>query len=190
MAEPVSRSGADAGDDCLSPRAVETSPGRPLLEPLLEALLDYWDRYNAILLNLLRALPPGALEARALPDSPSVAQLFTHIHYVRFAFVAEDAPEFAQQFPEDQWRDERDPDRLAQLLDVSARAVRLAVKSRIEADQHMDLHYDHPVLFLQHMLWHEGYHHGQIKLALKAAGCPISDAEAGPLTWRVWMRKN
>ena len=34
----------------------------------------------------------------------------------------------------------------------------------------MDLHYDHPILFLQHMLCHEGYHHGQIKRALKLAG--------------------
>jgi hypothetical protein len=30
----------------------------------------------------------------------------------------------------------------------------------------MNLHYDHPILLLQHMLWHEGYHHGQMKLAL------------------------
>jgi len=54
----------------------------------------------------------------------------------------------------------------------------------------MDLHYDPPVLLLRHMLWHEGCHHGQIKLALKAAGCPIADADAGPLTWRVRMRKS
>jgi uncharacterized damage-inducible protein DinB len=40
------------------------------------------------------------------------------------------------------------------------------------------------------MLWHEGYHHGQIKLALKLAGCPIPDQDAGPLTWGVWMRKS
>jgi uncharacterized damage-inducible protein DinB len=54
----------------------------------------------------------------------------------------------------------------------------------------MDTHYDHPILLLQHMLWHEGYHHGQIKLALKMAGCPLSDDEAGPLTWSVWMNKH
>ncbi len=42
---------------------------------------------------------------------------------------------------------------------------------------------------LQHMLWHEGYHHGQIKLTLKATGRPITDEKAGPLTWDVWMCK-
>ncbi len=156
---------------------------------LLEALLDSWDRNNVILLNLLRALPDGGLEARALGDSPSVAELFTHINYVRLVFIFEDAPEFARDLPEEEWVDERDPGRIAQMLNDSAKAVRDAVKSRVEAGQDMNLHYDHPILLLQHMLWHEGYHHGQIKLALKAAGRPMNDEEAGPVTWDVWMRK-
>jgi len=33
---------------------------------LLEVLLDSWDRNNTILVNLLRALPEGGLEARAM----------------------------------------------------------------------------------------------------------------------------
>ena len=37
-----------------------------LEQPLLEALLDSWDRNNTILLNLLRALPDGGLEVRAM----------------------------------------------------------------------------------------------------------------------------
>ena len=58
------------------------------------------------------------------------------------------------------------------MLNDSAKAVRDAVRSRVEAGRDMDLHYDHPILLLQHMLWHEGYHHGQMKLALKVAGLP------------------
>ena len=157
---------------------------------LLEALLDSWDRNNTILLNLLRALPEGGLEAKAMEGSPSIAQLFTHIHYVRLVFVFEDAPEFAKNVPQEEWAAERDPGRIAQMLNDSAQAVCDAVKSRVEACRDMDLHYDHPILLLQHMLWHEGYHHGQMKLALKLAGRPITNQEAGPLTWGVWMRKN
>jgi hypothetical protein len=78
-------------------------------QSLLEALLDSWDRNNTILLNLLRALPEGGLEARVMGGSPSVAELFTHIHYVRLVFVSEDAPEFARDLPEEEWMDERDP---------------------------------------------------------------------------------
>ena len=157
---------------------------------LLEALLDSWDRNNTILLNLLRALPEGGLEARAMEGSPSIAELFTHIPFVRLVFVFEDAPEFARDLPEEEWVVERDRGRIAQMLNDSAKAVRDAVKGRVEADRDMDLHYDHPILLLQHMVWHEGYHHGQIKLALKVAGHRMTDEEAGPITWGVWMRKS
>jgi uncharacterized damage-inducible protein DinB len=158
-------------------------------QSLLEALLDSWDRNNIILLNLLRALPERGLEAKAMEGSPSIAQLLTHIHYVRLVFVFEDAPEFATRLPEEEWAIERNRDRIAQMLDESAKAVREAVKSRVEAGRDMNIHYDHPILLLQHMVWHEGYHHGQMKLALKATGRPMTDEEAGPLTWDVWMRK-
>ena len=158
-------------------------------QSLLEALLDSWDRNNTILLNLLRALPEGGLEARVMGDSPSVAELFTHMHYVRLVFVSEDAPEFARNLPESEWRAELDPGRIASMLNDSAEAVRDAVKGRVEAGRDMDLHYDHPILLLQHMVWHEGYHHGQIKLALKLTGNPMTNDKAGPVTWGVWMNK-
>jgi uncharacterized damage-inducible protein DinB len=157
---------------------------------LLEALLNSWDRNNTILVNLLRALPEGGLEARAVEGSKSIGEMFTHMHYVRLVFVFEDAPEFARELPEKEWAVERDRSRMAQMLNDSARAVRDAVKGRLEAGRDMDVHYDHPILMLQHMIWHEGYHHGQIKLALKAAGRVMNDEEVGPLTWGVWMYKS
>lgn len=157
--------------------------------PLLDALLDSWDRNNTILINLLRALPDRGMDTRAVDGSPTVAQLFMHIHYVRLVFVVEDAPEFAKPLPEGEWRAERDRDRIAEMLNDSAKVVRDAVKGRLEAGRDMDLHYDHPILMFQHMIWHEGYHHGQIKLALKADGRPFDDEEIGPVTWDVWMDK-
>jgi len=158
-------------------------------QSLLDSLLDSWDRNNTILINLLRAVPEGGLDARAMEGSPSVGEMFTHIHYVRLVFVFEDAPEFARSVPTEEWGVERDPARIAQMLNDSAEAVRDAVKGRVESGRAMDLHYDHPILMLQHMLWHEGYHHGQIKLVLKMAGRPMTNEVAGPITWRVWMRK-
>src|ERR1700738_1673638 len=142
---------------------------------LLDALLDSWDRNNTILLNLLHALPEGGLETRAMEGSPSIAELFTHINFVRLVFVFEDAPEFASELPKEEWVLERDRGGIERTLNDSAKVVRDAVKSRVEAGREMDLHYDHPILLLQHMIWHEGYHHGQIKLALKLAGPPRGD---------------
>jgi uncharacterized damage-inducible protein DinB len=158
-------------------------------EFLLETLLDSWDRNNRILVNLLGAVPEGAHELRAAETSPTIAELFTHIHYVRLVFVSEDTPEFAAPLPDKEWVAEFDMDRTERALHESADAVRRAVKSRIEAGREMDVHYDHPILMLQHMIWHEGYHHGQIKLVLKMAGRPIPNQHAGPFTWGIWMNK-
>lgn len=76
---------------------------------LFEALLDTWDRNNTILLNLLRVLPEGGLEAKAREGSPSVAQMLTHIHWVRLVFVFEGASEFVRPVPDGECVAERDP---------------------------------------------------------------------------------
>jgi uncharacterized damage-inducible protein DinB len=156
---------------------------------LLEALLDSWDRNNTILVNLLGAVPEGGLDARAVEGSKTVAEMFLHIQGTRQFVLSEDAPEFAGEPLKQGWRETRDPDRIAQMLNDSARAVRAAVKDRVETGREMLVRYDHPILFLQHMVWHEGYHHGQIKLALKAMGRPLDDEEIGRVTWHVWFDK-
>jgi len=156
---------------------------------LLGAVLDSWDRNNRILVNLLCALPPGGQHARVMPTSKSVVEMFAHMIYVRLIFVVEDAPEWAAPEDPEKWLSETDPERLAAGLESSARAVRDAVEDHIRSSQPMQQHYDHPLLFLQHMIWHEGYHHGQIKLALKVAGHPLQDEQIGPMTWDIWMDK-
>lgn len=158
-------------------------------DSVLEAVLDSWDRNNTILVNLLKLVPPDAMDLRGAEGSPSIAQLFTHMHYVRMVFVFEDAPEVIGQEPGGEWEVERDTQQLEAWLVESARAVREAVRGRLEAGRPMDRHYDHPVLMLQHLIWHEGYHHGQIKLALKQVGRALDDAVVGPGTWDVWMEK-
>lgn len=157
---------------------------------LLGVLLDSWDRHNTIMVNLLRAVPDGGLDARASVDSPTVAQQFMHMRHERLISVSEEAPEHAAPVPDTEWAVESDPERIAQMLSDSARVVRSAIEARVLAGRSLDLSYDHPVLMLQLLLWHEAYHHGQIKLALKLAGRPISDEEAGPVTWAVWRRRS
>jgi hypothetical protein len=63
------------------------------------------------------------------------------------------------------------------------------VAGRIAAGRPFDLDYTHPSQLVSFLIFHEGYHHGQIKLALKAARVPISDAEAGPVTWKLWRAR-
>jgi len=156
---------------------------------MLDVVLDSWDRANTILVNLLAALPEGGLQARAMEGSPSVGEMFAHMHHERMISVLEEAPEFAGVVPEQEWTGDDDPTRIAARLVESARRVRDAVKSRVESGKALDRNYDHPILLIQLLLFHESYHHGQIKLALKAAGRPLDDDTAGPLTWDVWRAR-
>lgn len=156
---------------------------------LLDALLDGWDRNNVVLINLLRAVGNGGLGARAMPGSPTAGQIFAHLHHERMISVVENAPEYGGSVPAEEWGQVPDIDSMAAMLEESARRVRDAVRGRVEAGRALDRDFAHPVHLLQFLIFHEGYHHGQIKLALKAAGRLLPDAEAGPLTWEVWRAR-
>ncbi len=156
---------------------------------LLDAVLDAWDRSNVALVNLLRAIPAGGLDARAMPGSPTVAEMFTHMHHERMVSVLENVPESAVVVPAQEWFHEPDAERIAGMLMESSRHVHDAVIARVDDDRPMDKDFAHPIQLLQFLIFHEGYHHGQIKLALKAAHCPIADAVAGPLTWGIWRAR-
>lgn len=95
---------------------------------LLEIVLDSWDRNNTILVNLLRAMPEGGLDAQVMEGSPTVARMFMHMHYCRLVFINEDIPEFATELPAE-WRSERDPACIEQMLNDSAKHVRTAIQS-------------------------------------------------------------
>ncbi len=158
-------------------------------EGLLKAVLDSWDRSDRILLNLLRAVPEEAWGARASRESPTVGELFSHMHFVRLALVYEAIPDRARRLPVAEWDAEIDAERMAERLSRSAGIVRGAVEACLRDGVTTEVHYDHPLLLLQHLIWHEAYHHGQIKLALRAVGRPLPDVEAGPISWDVWMDK-
>jgi uncharacterized damage-inducible protein DinB len=155
----------------------------------LDAVLEAWDRNNAVLINLVRALPAGGLQARAGAGSPTVAEMVTHLHHERMVSVQENCPEIQVDLPAREWDPEPDPERIEAMLQASGRLVRRAVQERSLAGRALDRDFAHPLHLIHFLTFHDGYHHGQIKLALKAAGIPLSDEEVGPLTWAVWRRR-
>lgn len=156
----------------------------------LDAVLEAWDRNNTVLVNLVGALPPGGLQARASAGSPTVAEMLTHLHHERMVSVQENCADIQVSMPTREWDPEPDGERIQAMLRVSGRLVREAVQARALAGRAFDQDFAHPLHLIHFLTFHEGYHHGQIKLALKAAGVPLSDKEAGPLTWAVWRDRN
>jgi uncharacterized damage-inducible protein DinB len=154
-----------------------------------DAVLDSWERHNTALLNLVRAIPDGGLDASAMAGSPTIGQMFSHMHHERMVSVFENAPERAGEVPAIEWAPERDAQRIERMLTESWARVRDAVTSRIEDERDLDRDFAHPVQLIQFLIFHEGYHHGQIKLALKAAGRPLGDGVAGSRIWDVWRAR-
>lgn len=152
-------------------------------------MLTGWDRHNEVLVNLLRAIPAHALGARVTGGSPTVASMFSHMHHERLCSVLENVPEAGAPKPEGEWSDSRDAEHLASQLNSSAACVRDAVAHRVEGGRALDQDFAHPVHLIQFLIFHEGYHHGQIKLALKVSGSPMSDDVAGPVTWQCWRMR-
>ncbi|MCC7185547.1 MAG: damage-inducible protein DinB [Acidobacteria bacterium] len=157
---------------------------------LLTAVLTGWDRHNEVLVNLLRALPAHALGARVMDGSPTVASMFSHIHHERLCSVLENVPELGSPKAAGEWRDDRDVEHLASQLNSSAAFVRDAVARRVDEGRALDQDFAHPLHLIQFLIFHEGYHHGQIKLALKVSGSPMSDDVAGPVTWQRWRERS
>jgi uncharacterized damage-inducible protein DinB len=97
-----------------------------------------------------------------------------HIHLVRRYWLSQVAPERAAALGEtfvDGWQTPIDDlDAIKSHLNASAVAVREGVRELLAKDSGPIGGYDNPVLFLQHMIWHEGWHVGLIFLGLRLAG--------------------
>lgn len=155
----------------------------------LDAVLEAWERSNAVLINLVGLVPAGGLNARAGAGSPTVAEMLSHVNHERLCSLQENFPDLCVVLPAREWDAETDPERITQVLLESGRLVREAVRERVQSGQPLAQDFAHPLHLIPFLIFHEGYHHGQIKLALKTAGTPVPDEEAGPLTWGVWRER-
>jgi uncharacterized damage-inducible protein DinB len=158
-------------------------------QQLLDTVLDSWERSNTALVNLVRLIPEGGLDDRAMAGSPTIGQMLAHMHHERMVSVLENAPEHAGVMPKEEWALERDVEHIAQLMNESCARVRDAVKNRVGAGRGLDRDFAHPVQLVQFLIFHDGYHHGQIKLALKAAGHLPADDDVGVGVWDVWRAR-
>ncbi len=142
---------------------------------LTQALLDSWDRQTNIVNNLASLV--NAENRKFLPSAngfPLDGQL-AHIHEVRYWWLKDVAPDLAETIGDSYQSDNKTPladlDQLRTVLRTSQEAVREAVARGLDkgVDQKYGS-YDHPILFLQHMIWHEGWHVGLMMLALRLNG--------------------
>lgn len=155
------------------------------------ALLESWDRQARIIANLAALVDEEFAGAKPDPEGWPIAYHLNHIRDVRAYWLSRVAPEEAGELAPARWSppeawERPDMASLRQSLDASASAIARAMERLLAEGVEAIGGYDHPVLFLQHMVWHEGYHYGLIALAMRRAGREILEDWEEENVWGLW----
>lgn len=161
---------------------------------LKEALLESWDRQCRIVNNVAGLVTEENRHYRPSEDGWPLYHQLAHIHLVRKGWLTIVSPDRAEALPStftDGWTTPiEDLGTIKAALLESEKAVRDSMQEHLEKDSQKvegpNGHYDHPVFFLQHMIWHEGWHVGLIFLALRLAGQEPGEEWEEPNVWSQW----
>jgi uncharacterized damage-inducible protein DinB len=160
---------------------------------MLDTLLDSWDRQCQIIDNLFELVTEDNKQAKPSEDGMPIVEQFAHIHNTRRFWLSQTDPTFLEgygksyvQVADDDWQPVQDLAQMRSLLKASAKAVRSATEKAVRDGKAQFGGYDHPVYFLQHMVWHEGYHFALISLALRLSGNEPSEEWEGANVWGLW----
>lgn len=155
-----------------------------------EVLLDSWDRQCRIVNAVASRIDESNRHAKPSEDGWPLDLHLAHIHKVRHFFLSNVAPERAAAIGDsfvDGWETPiQDLAEIKSLLTASGVAVREAVSDALKKGVGKVGWYDNPVLFLQHMVWHEGWHVGLIFLGLRLAGQEPPQEWEETQVWGEW----
>lgn len=156
-----------------------------------QALLESWDRQCLIVNSVASLIDEGNRHAKPSDDGWEIDVHLAHMHGVRRFFLSKVAPEQAASLVSASADNKplADLGEIRACLSASGQAVRDAVELALArggpmASEHVV--YDNPVLFLQHMVWHDGWHVGLIFLALRLNGQEPAEEWEEPNVWGRW----
>ncbi len=161
---------------------------------IIEALLDSWDRQCRIVNSVASLIDDANRYVKPSEDGWPLDKQLAHMHRVRKFFLSQVAPEHAEHLG-DSYADElgtpiADLGIIKSNLVASGEAVREAVRKGLESGcgpmVGANVTYDNPVLLMQHMVWHEGWHVGLIFLALRLNGQEPPEEWDEPNVWGLW----
>ena len=155
-----------------------------------EALLDSWDRQAKIVNAVVGLVNESNRKAKPSPDGWPLDYHLAHIHAVRQEWLSHLSKSRSEGFKEaftDGWTTPIESlDEIRELLKESGIAVRESVADKIASGCGSCGGYDNPVLYLQHMVWHEGWHVGLILLGLRLVDQAPSDEWEEENVWGQW----
>ncbi len=157
---------------------------------VISALLESFVRQARMVDSLAGLMTEGNRHAKTDPEGWSLDYHLCHIHEVRYWWLQNVSPEDAgvlrDVFDGETEQPIESLDEIRACLQHSAQIVH-DVAARLISDGTQRVgSYDHPVFFLQHMLWHDGYHYGLANLCLRLAGEAPSEEWEELNVWGKW----
>ncbi len=157
-----------------------------------EALLESWSRQCKMLENLIGIVTPDLLLAKPSEDGWTIAFHLAHLHSTRRYWHMKATNREEPVGPSlytvtgDDWVPSMDLDEIKLRLKESETLVREWVATALDSGVTKAGNYDHPVLYLEHMIWHEGWHFALITLAIRLAGHEPSEEWEENHVWDLW----
>lgn len=156
-----------------------------------EVLLESWNRQAEIVNRLAGIVDENVLNAKPSEDGWTIGFHLCHMHGVRKGWLSEISPSHAESLEsliEGGWQGTPSSDlRLIRAeLRKSGEAVGTAFRDLMSRGVERIAPYDHPVHFLEHMVWHDGWHYGLIALALRLAGKELDEEWEERNVWGIW----
>ena len=151
-----------------------------------ELVLDAWERQCRIVTAVAGRVDESTRSALPSPDGWTLDHHLAHIHKVRQHCLSGFDPARAAALDDaftGGWEAPiADLDEIRACLRASGEAVRVAAREATGPAGG----YDNPVLLLQHLTWHEGWHVGLIMLGLRLAGAEPTEEWEFARIWGEW----
>lgn len=158
---------------------------------LLDAVVESWDRQADIVNRLAAKVQPSDLASVSAPGEGNLAYHLCHIHLVRHFWLGKVSKERAADFQGlfENWEEDKpslDLDLIRSELQKSGRAISEAMRELLPVGEPVGTYYTHPIHFMQHMIWHEGWHVGAIVTTLRQAGNEPTEEWMEENMWGIW----
>ena len=157
---------------------------------ITQTFVESWRRQCACLNDLAGLVTEDVANLKPSDDGMPLSEQLCHTQVVRlewFSRVSGTEPELSWLYTKqgETWVASTDLEEIRRQLKLSGELIEQWLTTALPEGKPSG-GYDHPAFFLQHMIWHEGWHIGLIMLGLRLAGKAPTDEWEEEHLWGRW----